>query len=661
MQGFFIAEIFLIKYLDVKLMVIKNRTNIAIERLFPWLLFSSLVLYMLPYGGIRHDAVLYLAQILKYLSPDVFKDDLFFVAGSQANFTLFPQMFAPLVEQFGAGPAFLWLTVLFRIIFFFSSWVLLRALLPNRWVLPALLALAVISGRYGGFGLMRYAEGFFTARIISESLTLLALAIIVTWPRRLWLGGLCLCLAALLHPLQALSGALVGWCWLVLKDRRWLHLLWLSVPALIAGYLNVSPFSGLFQVMKGSWLSEVVEVNGLVFVSQWRPVDWCVWLADAFILLLVWKRAEPESNLRRAALAILLSLLVACVVSLLLADLLKLVLPIGLQLWRIQWLAHWLVVASLPWLLWGVFRTEDRIRFMFLLCIAAFGMPVPIAKFAYAVPILAIFYLTWPWLVKRSSKAIHLFVYVGLIVALIVSLINHIYTSVSAFNQTDKTGVLFRVDVILANNPFLIGAIVTGLVVLFQKGSMKTQIGLYVVALLFFLFSVSHWDSRSPWTRAIESASAVHSPFRYKLEPDAQVYWHDADAPYGPWLVLGRASFVSVYQLAGQLFNEGTASLGEARRKRMTLLDFQSAMCQMVDGLNGRQDSCWLGAEALEETCTNTPETGHLDYLVLPYKQPQKALGSWEIVDPKTKKTIVTYRLYSCKSLLNEISNQPKT
>ncbi|UWU56157.1 hypothetical protein NDR96_14460 [Stenotrophomonas maltophilia] len=103
----------------------------TLRRLAPWCFALALVIYLRPYTGIRHDATLYLAQALRLLDPDIFNRDLFFVAGSQADFTLFPQLLASLLRHFQPGDLFLVLSLLGRIAFYGASWYLIRALFPQ--------------------------------------------------------------------------------------------------------------------------------------------------------------------------------------------------------------------------------------------------------------------------------------------------------------------------------------------------------------------------------------------------------------------------------------------------------------------------------------------------------------------------------------------------
>ena len=73
----------------------------ALSFLAAALLLLFLLIYLHPYHGIRHDAILYLGQSLLRWRPEQFGQDLFFAFGSQAQFTLFPQILAWFLSQGG--------------------------------------------------------------------------------------------------------------------------------------------------------------------------------------------------------------------------------------------------------------------------------------------------------------------------------------------------------------------------------------------------------------------------------------------------------------------------------------------------------------------------------------------------------------------------------
>ena len=75
-------------------------------RTFTWFaVFVAGFILIHPYAGIVHDNVLYLAQALLRLNPDIYGDDAFFKWGSQDSYTLFSPMYAWLVVHLGVNNA----------------------------------------------------------------------------------------------------------------------------------------------------------------------------------------------------------------------------------------------------------------------------------------------------------------------------------------------------------------------------------------------------------------------------------------------------------------------------------------------------------------------------------------------------------------------------
>ena len=60
----------------------------------------------------------------------------------------------------------------------------------------------------------------------------------------------------------------MAWSWLVLRDRRWLHLIWLTVPITTLGLMDVDPFGRLFRQIDPAWLDQLNETSGQLFVTD---------------------------------------------------------------------------------------------------------------------------------------------------------------------------------------------------------------------------------------------------------------------------------------------------------------------------------------------------------------------------------------------------------
>src|SRR5215212_2772952 len=73
------------------------------------------------YGGITHDASLYIVQGLRVVDPMSFARDLFFAHGAQDAYTAFPRIYALLIGLFGPGNAAIAVTIAGQIAFFAAA------------------------------------------------------------------------------------------------------------------------------------------------------------------------------------------------------------------------------------------------------------------------------------------------------------------------------------------------------------------------------------------------------------------------------------------------------------------------------------------------------------------------------------------------------------
>ena len=94
--------------LFVDFMPIKSR---RLSLIASALLAIALILLLHRYAGIDHDAALYLGQALHTRRPDIFDQDLFFLHGSQGNYTLFPWLLGLSFDFCDPARVFLWGTL----------------------------------------------------------------------------------------------------------------------------------------------------------------------------------------------------------------------------------------------------------------------------------------------------------------------------------------------------------------------------------------------------------------------------------------------------------------------------------------------------------------------------------------------------------------------
>ncbi len=610
----------------------------------------ALLVYYRPYHGIRHDSILYLGQALLRWMPNEFSSDLFFAFGSQAKFTLFPQLVAVAFDHFLPADFFLGMTLLGLLSFVLASLILVHRLFAPAYCYWALLLLTVLPSGYGGYGVFAYAEAFFTGRSFAEPLVLLALAAI--WGRHYFLSACLWLCAALIHPLQALPALILVWSFLVLQDRRWLHALWLPALALTLGWLGISPLSALVAPYDAQWMEWIREPNQHVFLLNWELTTWCHVATDIFLVSLV----AFGQGIRLAVLAraLLLTLLVGFVASLVLVDGLGLVFPTGLQLWRVQWLVHWFAVASIPFSLVQLSRdAESRsIRLGLFVAIVAMGLPSGgLAPSPLAVLILIPLFVFWPRLRPAVGPKMQRLLAWSIPAVQGLGLIKFTLAVFDVFHRFDEAREQVRPEFMLLSYPLVSGALIFGIWFLHRRYRGRAWwpwLGLGA-ACVFLLYAADTWDRRSQWTRYIETAQGVGDVFGVPLKPGGQVFWYrELEAP---WLILRRPSYFNGHQMSGLLFNRGTAEEGARREDLFKLMEFQIGLCRIMNTLNNSTDSCAIDEELVTQACEGS--AGQLSYLVLDNALKVPALGSWRIKGGGIRgDDDVTYYLYQCSDFV---------
>ncbi len=620
----------------------------TLRRLAPWCFALALIFYLRPYTGIRHDATLYLAQALRIISPDIYDGDLFFAAGSQADFTLFPQLLAYLLRYVEPGAAFLALTFGIRVAFFAASAYVIRALFPQYWRWPAIFALIVMPSLYGAFSMFSYAEPFLTARPLAEALSLLAIGLLLR--RRLLWALVCLIIAGLMHPLQGAAAALVVWCWLLIQDRRWLWAVSLVVPIGLLGLFRVGPFGGLFQSIDYEWYQQISALSAQIFVGSWEPRDWCIVLSDFYLIYLLLQRTERSGALSKMAAATILAVAIGLAFSAIFADVLKLVLPAGLQIWRVLWLGHWLAMASIPFLIhdqW-IRSNRDLVATLLLVAIVVTGASVPRISLPWAVLGLIPLHMLWPHAVSRISRTGKVLIISGIFLILMAALLWYQIRAWTVFEALGSDLERVRQDVVIFSYPLIAGGVVAAVAWLYRQWGSRLGAVLGLGSILLLIGAMSTWDARSPWSRTLETAKGTDI-FGVSIPRHSSVYWYASEpSPLGPWLVLERINYFSIFQLSGQMFNRGTPMEGARRKDQVDPVNSQGEICDTMNAVNKDDDSCWIGTEGIRHLCTPHGSTLPPDYFVLPFRQRQYVRGVWDVRHPTRGETLGRLYLYKC-------------
>lgn len=603
----------------------------------------ALLLLQRPYHGIWHDSVLYLGQALAVLHPEVFRQDLFFAYGSQSSYSLVQYVVAPLVERLGSSASFMGLALLGLGLFLLSSWRLLTTVLPTPELAYAgLLALIVFPGSYGAWNSLSYAESFFTGRSLAEPLALLGMAAVMR--ARTMPGVALLVLGAAFNPLQALPVIAAAWTWLALGDRRWLHAAWMGLIAVMsAPWLPLTP--GLFTRMDPAWFGQVWERNLVVFYSHSQAGDWYYLLTDAVLLVLTARRAAAP--LRRFVVAIGLACGVLITASLAFADLAHLAWPAGLQLWRAHWLLHWTALACLPWLILYAWQARGE-RTWLLLLLALVAMGTTPANAHPLVPGIALLLLAWPWLERHLSIPMRL----SVAMMCLAIAVWHLFEVWAIREQSRYWLPLLQWPSPLLHSwlPVLVPLLAIATPLYWLRAGPRGRNMLVVGAAALAIAAVLQWDHRTAINRAF-TATAPVNPFGSEVPRDSQVVWIGGLLP--TWNILRRAHYIDQQQLAGIVFNRGTAAEGFRRRELLHVTDGTGRDCRIVTFPLEAHPTCKPDLVALRRACTRT--RGELDYFVLPYRLPMAPLGAWSPLGSGEP----GYHLYACRDLVATMGATP--
>lgn len=610
------------------------------------LLGITMLLLLHRYAGIASDSILYMGQALAQIYPDIFAHDLFFQYGSQSKYSLLPWVLGKFLSFSSLPALFMWGTLFSLLLFSAASWLALRELLPPRQRYWAWLGVLCLPGIYAVVHIFSYNEAFLTSRPFAESFCLLTIASLM---RRRWLvSASCLSVAGLLHPLQAIAAVLVILPFLILRDRRWLHALWLGLPIMLLAWLGISPFNGLWQELDPAWYASM-QHSGHVFVSQWSLNDYKVLAFDICLLLLGWRLLPRDFS--RWCIAGLIGLFLGLGASFLLVDVLHLVLPTGLQLWRVHWLAHWFAISALVAILFHHVSQRDFGRALVLVLMAQLAWGE--TTFGW-VAMLAL-YLSWPLMIRPPRERLAPLLSWILAAVLAFLLFSHVSNEWKWFSASGYQLDLYPLDLRILIFPAIsLGLPLLGLF-LWSRSPKVGRLFLFWFALVPALAFAAHaWDARRSESLPFEITANHTDIFGPALPEGAQVLWIPENL-VANWLILHRASYFSNSQLSGQMFNRETARIGNLRLNKIQPLLLSSQRCLRDTPTPELLSQCQIDSPALRAACAHG-ETMPPDFIVMTHHQPQRSRGRWIVVNPVTHQIANTYYLYSCDDLLHDLS-----
>lgn len=538
--------------------------------LFPALLVAAAMwLLTRPYHGIWHDGMFYAVQALRRLHPGQYAQDVFFLYGSQDDFTLFGAIQGGLSGFLGLDSTVLLLTLAGAVLWLYALLKLLQRWSPALPLAASIVLVLSLDPHYGGFDVLSYGERFASPRVYAEALALLALP----W----WLDGrrfMAWCAvagAALLHPLIALAGVGV-FAWALLRGHiKRPSLLWLLL--LFAGVLGMQflLWAGASPWLDPAWKALVEQRSPFVFPHLWT---WGDWLRVALDVSLLWLAARHLAGEPGRLAAWLLPVLALAVLWALAAAAMGVQLAVAAQLQRVQWLAHLLALALAAPLCLELWRAGGWERYL-AVAVAA-GLVFPLNLGGLALPVL---YGLYRWACYRfpgRAPAGGL----PLILSMSIPLTG---LALWLFYSVASLLLLSAVDgrppwlMALQEMPVAVGVLFLGQVAARRLHADKAWLWVYGAVLL--ALGALYWDVRKPWSSVYDEPPRVKAiaPVQAIIPEDAVVYWEStvfvasdnlARLDRGlerSWFWLRRSNYASFDQAAGSVFYRATA-METARR-----------------------------------------------------------------------------------------------
>jgi len=550
---------------------VMRRPDAAIElaraspNTWPWVLGYSLVLLSIwslvgRYGGITHDAVLYLLQAVSKLTPDPLAQDVFLRFESQDRFTVFSRICAWVVQVLGVDHAASLLTFVFLLSWYLVAWAVARRLQDGRLALLSLSLLLLIPGLYGAMRVFRYAESFMTPRSLAEALSLAAILALLNARRGLAL--LLMIPALLVHPLMAFPGALflAAYASPLRRTRDWLLVAALTVVCAVAGAWLVGlpdPF------MRGNWLEATRLRSLFLFTDNWGAGDWEI-ATQILLTLLLGIAALPKDHAQRALVSALFVGAIGLVLAIVSSQLLELKVLLQGQPWRWMWLGRFFATVLLPLILVTIWREGPAGRSAAMLLASAWLLgglgslrdvpPVGVSGLLCLLSLVV-------WHARASLKGRSPFTVeaLGISVLAAVGVIFLSFVLLSVGNDFsfgfDPLWVQRVHDVI--GIPGIAAAAAAGawwaLIVRQSRAALVV-----LAALSAGLIAGTAPENHRRWTMAFydDTHRSAFAEWRSLIPKEAEVLW--PNGAQAVWFLLDRRSYLSVAQGAGSVFSSRT-------------------------------------------------------------------------------------------------------
>jgi hypothetical protein len=522
-----------------------------------------------PYRGLEHDSVLYAVLALARLHPAALGHDLFVRYGTQDDFTVFSPMFATAIRALGLEQAAAVMTLITHVAFFGAAWQLARRLMPASLALLAIGLLAVLPSWYGSNSVFAYVEMFLTPRQSAEAFALAGLTAALC--SRQLLAGVCMLVAMLLHPIIAAAGV-TAWVILIPGMARPRRALLIAVT-FTAAVIGLSAHgTGPFKHFDANWLNILKDRLAYLFPTEWRLTEWVSTGVHAAVLV-VGIGFSRNNQVRRLCTAVLITVALGMLFSVVECDVLHVAIAGQLQTWRWLWLLGVLSTLLLPTIAIDCWQFGDLGRAAALALLGA--LLIRTSETAGVPALLACVSAVAATRIREPLQArIFLVGAVALLVLCLVVLVQDFPNVMPELHhiRTGRRPYLVRIGEAqaLAYDGLLPAAALALVCFGLRRATRRTAVllaGLGAVLLLSVMsYGVQTWTHR----KFPDDRVQAFGPWRDAIPESAEILW--PDPPPAAWFELGRASYWSLYQMAGMVFSRDITMITTARETAVTPL-----------------------------------------------------------------------------------------
>lgn len=605
-----------------------------------------------PYGGIRHDAVLYSLFALARLHPDTLTADIFLRFGSQDSFSLFTPIYAAVMSVLGMEHAAQLLVFLFQAALLGCAWLLARRFMPLLDATLSIALLLVLPDEYGMGDTFHFLEDFITARLPAEALVLGAVLAATT--QRYWIAAGCVIAAMLIHPIMGASGAafLVITFLVPRRPRLTLAIMGGGFTAAVGILVAIAP---LGRVQDVDWLFAIHSSSSYLFISMWTLFDWTRAAIYLALLTIGW-RIGATPGLRQVCVGLLATVACGALISLVFCDLLHVSLFIDVQAWRWFWLADILAITLAPAILRSCWQRGYAGR-------------------------IAVLTLGSAWVFRNLPPDLLLITAAVACALLPTKSGQHRYWRLALLGACALTGVAICLNI---SNAFdYVPEITSNTSELVEKARGACANGVIPAMLLIaswlalrhstFTATTAKVAATAVWTTALTAVlicgwllpftwvnysdayytpqtASRFAPWRAMIPSRAEVMW--VENPVATWTLLDRPTYTSGPQVAGAIFSREKALLVQRRGAQLAAALMASGLLTK-NGLQPATDTTMrplkvmpLSLEGMRTLCSD-PDLGYLVNWQAPTPTPFPPIT----LDPtKAHGTVYLYRCADLRS-----------